>query len=107
MEKQGQGSSGYLYYTIRRTLSSTETSVISNFRAGFGTETNLVTMEDDLYWGVDRMCVSLLAFSTIKHSVLLSHLITLGLRLTVLQWFWFFRYDKFQRMLLEDTYLAF
>lgn len=55
----------------------------SGFRLGFGTETDLVTLTDDLYQELDKENMTLLdrsmAFDTISHSILLNCFLTLGL----------------------------
>ena len=82
----------------------------SGFRPGFGTETALVALVDDLRRGMDRGSASLLvlldlsaAFDTIDHGVLLGRLAELGLGGTVLQWFRSFLADRSQKVVLGDA----
>ena len=62
----------------------------SGFRLGFGTETALVALYDDLA-GRETLLDFSVAFSTIDHGVLLDRLAGLGVGGTVLQWFNSFR----------------
>ena len=64
------------------------------FRPGFGTETALVALYDDLCWERDGGSVTLLilldlsvAFNTVDHGILLERLADLGVGGTALQWF--------------------
>nr|GFC52549.1 hypothetical protein [Tanacetum cinerariifolium] len=82
----------------------------SGFRPGFGTETALVALVDDLRRGLDRGSASLLvlldlsaAFDTIDHGVLLGRLAGLGLGGTVLRWFRSFLADRSQKVVLGDA----
>ena len=72
----------------------------SGFRPGFGTETALVALYDDLCQERDRGSVTLLipldlsvAFHTIAHGVLLDRQSGLGVGGTALQWFCSFLAD--------------
>ncbi|XP_053120685.1 uncharacterized protein LOC128331367 [Hemicordylus capensis] len=64
----------------------------TGFRAGYGVETALVGLMDDLYQGIGRGSVTLLvlldllvAFDTINHGILPGRLVELGIRGTALQ----------------------
>ncbi|KAF7250327.1 Microtubule-associated serine/threonine-protein kinase 4 [Varanus komodoensis] len=78
----------------------------SGFRSGYGTESALVALYNDLC-REGRGCVSLLvlldlsaAFDTIDHGVLLDRLAGLGVGGTALQWFRSYLNDQFQKVVL-------
>ena len=82
----------------------------SGFRPGFGTETALVALFDDLCQERDRGSVTLLilldlsaAFDTISHGVLLDRLAGLGVGGTVLWWFRSYLADRVQKVVLGDS----
>ncbi|KAF7250970.1 Interleukin-1 receptor accessory protein-like 1, partial [Varanus komodoensis] len=81
----------------------------SGFRPGYGTESALVALYDDLCREKDRGSASLLvlldlsvAFDTIDHSILLDRLAGLGVGGTALQWFRSYLNDHFQKVVLGD-----
>ncbi|KAF7239262.1 WD repeat-containing protein 90 [Varanus komodoensis] len=81
----------------------------SGFRPGYGTESALVTLYDDLCRERDRGSASLLvlldlsaAFNTIDHGILLDRLARLGVGGTALQWFCSYLNGRFQKVMLGD-----
>lgn len=81
------------------------------FRPGFGTETALVVLVDDLRQEIDEGSASLLilldlsaAFDTIGHDILLGCLTELGIGGTVLQWFRSYLSGRFQKVELRGCY---
>ena len=70
----------------------------------------MVTLPDDLHLSIDRGSVSLLvlldlsvAFDTIDHGILLERLRGLGIRGTVLRWFWSYFSGRLQMVILGDS----
>ncbi|KAF7248605.1 Phosphatase and actin regulator 1 [Varanus komodoensis] len=81
----------------------------SGFRPGYGTESALVALYDDLCREKDRGSASLLvlldlsvAFDTIDHGILLDRLAGLGVGGTALQWFRSDLNGRFQKVMLAD-----
>ncbi|KAF7239428.1 Visinin-like protein 1 [Varanus komodoensis] len=81
----------------------------SGFRPGYGTESALVALYDDLCRERDRGSASLLvlldlsvAFDTIDHSILLNRLAGLGVGGTAWQWFHSYLNGRFQKVVLGD-----
>ncbi|KAF7237949.1 RNA-directed DNA polymerase from mobile element jockey [Varanus komodoensis] len=81
----------------------------SSFRPGYGTESALVGLYDDLCRERDRGSASLLvlldlsvAFDTINHGILLDRLAGLGVGGTALQWFLSYLNGRFQKVVLGD-----
>ena len=76
------------------------------FRPGYGTETALVALFDDLCREKDRGNSSLsAAFDTIDHGVLLDRLAGIGMGGTVLQWFRSYLADRVQMVVLGTVAL--
>ena len=85
----------------------------SGFSPGYGTETALVALVEDLRRELDRGSVSLLvlldlsaAFDTINHGILLGSRAGMGLGGTVLQWLHSFLEWWTQKVVLGDSYLT-
>ena len=83
------------------------------FRPGFGMETALVALYDDLSQERDRGSVTLLipldlsvAFNTIDLGVFLDRRVELGIGGIPLQWFRSFLADRVQRVVLGDSCTA-
>ncbi|KAF7250919.1 Tetraspanin-7 [Varanus komodoensis] len=81
----------------------------SGFRPGYGTESALVTLYDDLCRGRDRGSASLLvlldlsaASDAINHGILLDRLSGLGVGGTAWQWFCSYLAGRFQKVVLGD-----
>ncbi|KAF7238147.1 Sperm-associated antigen 17 [Varanus komodoensis] len=81
----------------------------SGFRPGYGTESALVALYDDLCRERDRGSASLLvlldlsaAFDTINHGILLNRLVGLGVGGTVWRWFRSYLNGRFQKVVLGD-----
>ncbi|KAF7243518.1 putative RNA-directed DNA polymerase from transposon BS, partial [Varanus komodoensis] len=81
----------------------------SGFRPGYGTESALVALYDDLRRERDRGSASLLvlldlpaAFDTIDHGILLNRLAGLGVGGTAWQWFCSYLNGRFQKVVLGD-----
>uniref|UniRef100_A0A8D2J6W7 Reverse transcriptase domain-containing protein n=1 Tax=Varanus komodoensis TaxID=61221 RepID=A0A8D2J6W7_VARKO len=81
----------------------------SGFRPGYGTESALVALYDDLCRERDRGNSSMLvlldlsaAFNTIDHGILLDRLAGLGVGGTAWQWFRSYLEGRFQKVVLED-----
>ncbi|KAF7244380.1 putative RNA-directed DNA polymerase from transposon BS [Varanus komodoensis] len=81
----------------------------SGFRPGYGTESALVALYDDLCREKDRGSASLLvllelsaAFDTINHGILLDRLAGLGVGGTALQWFRSDLNGRFRKVVLGD-----
>ncbi|KAF7252305.1 hypothetical protein EYD10_02240, partial [Varanus komodoensis] len=81
----------------------------SSFRPGYGTESALVTLYDDLCGERDKGSASLLvlldlsaAFDTIDHGILLDRLRGLRVGGTAFQWFFSYLDSRFQKVVLGD-----
>ncbi|KAF7253150.1 hypothetical protein EYD10_01179 [Varanus komodoensis] len=81
----------------------------SGFRPGYGTESALVTLYDDLCRERDRGSASLLvllglsvAFDTIDHGILLERQVGLGVGGTAWRWFRSYLNGRFQKVVLGD-----
>ncbi|KAF7241210.1 putative RNA-directed DNA polymerase from transposon BS [Varanus komodoensis] len=81
----------------------------SGIRPGYGTESALVALYDDLCREKDRGSASLLvlldlsaAFDTIDHGIFLYRLAGLGVGGTALQWFHSYLNGRFQKVMLGD-----
>ncbi|KAF7247735.1 hypothetical protein EYD10_06187 [Varanus komodoensis] len=81
----------------------------SGFRPGYGTESALVALYDDLCRERDRGSASLLvlldlsaALNTINHGILLDRLVGLGVEGTAGQWFHSYIAGRFQKVVLGD-----
>uniref|UniRef100_A0A8D2J5Z0 Reverse transcriptase domain-containing protein n=1 Tax=Varanus komodoensis TaxID=61221 RepID=A0A8D2J5Z0_VARKO len=81
----------------------------SGFRPGYGTESALVALYDDLCRERDRGSASLLvlldlseAFDNIDHGILLNRLVGLGVGGTAWRWFRSYLNGRFQKVVLGD-----
>ena len=85
----------------------------SGYRSGFSTQTALLRICDDVRWGVERGCVTILvlfdlskAFDTISHVLLLKKLKSLGLSNGALIWIHSYLTGRSQAVMCENGVLS-
>ena len=85
----------------------------SGYRSGFSTQTALLRICDDVRWGIERGCVTILvlfdfskAFDTISHVLLIRKLKSLGFPDGALTWIHSYLTGRSQAFMSEDGVLS-